>query len=412
MALTLGAITLDALNSLYEPPAANAVYAQLRELLPYESNFPGCSGFFTKGSSSRGVLQLHAAVRVGPTGPAGVQEVRVGLTFPPSFPNQAVTVQVLLPESSSVGGVRIKHPYPVMGSDGLVQVECLTMLRGVERPYPLLDLLLALTEQFELELPYVAGNHPVVQQAPPGQADMARVLNKTTQNPQRTALIQEAAEKVVIDLNNKAGAYLETREQSLSYMQRLNESNRELDKAREVLTRNQAELEQYIPNMADVGALVRRLEQIPDSVEEHGRCLVAQSEKQERTVTLLAEIHATEDMLSLLEDGLKNDYFDVDEYVKLVSDVGRDQFMSRFLCQRVMPELIGGVTAPLHMPGGYSPSSGQSIPRPAVPQRLTPLAALRTEFPQADSQVIRDVLQNVDGDVANARRELRTLYGG
>lgn len=414
MAWQLKELSREALAKSYTQPAVSAIYNQVQEFLPYESNFPSCRCFISKGlKSGPSVLRIETTLRISNG------EVRVALSFPPQYPDQVLQAHVMLPERNDAQRLRIKSPYPVMDSNGMVQVECLAMLRGVERPFPLLDVLLALSEQFDVESPYTSEADAQQGQrnrsAQASSSALTNVLTTTSQDPRRTALIQEAAEKVVIDLNGKASAYLETREQSLFYLQRLNESNRELSKARDMLAKQKRELEVYLPSVGDVGGLVKKLETIPNTIEEHGRCLAAQSPAQERALSLLAEIHASEDTLALLEEGLKNDYFNVDEYVKCVSDVGREQFVARFLCQNILKELNEGAadsSAPGSGSGANSAaqSLGPGAAPPAIPQRLSVQEALRKEFTEADPDVIRDVLRNVNNDITVARQQLRSMY--
>ncbi|EPY36608.1 hypothetical protein STCU_00496 [Strigomonas culicis] len=289
-----------------------------------------------------------------------------------------------------------------MGSDGSIQVECLSFLRGTERPFPILDVLLALSEQFELEFPLVSSNY----QAPLSTNDANAVtaaLSMTASSPQRSQLIQEVAEKVVIDLNQKASNYLDTRQQSLQYLKKLNDTNRELTKAQGLLEKHEKELKEYIPTVGSVGTLIQQLEGRPDTPEEHSKCLIPVGALQAQALDLTAAIHASEDALRLLEDGLRSEQLGCDDYVKLVGDVGREQFVTRFLWRRVMDRLEPA--------GGASTASMLRPQAPQVPHsRPSGCEALMQEFPDAPPDVVADVLRNANDDLTMARTQMKALF--
>lgn len=238
---------------------------------------------------------------------------------------------------------------------------------------------------------------------PPGAQPGASPLRGV--DPIRAKMIQEAAEKIVIDLNEKASAYLATREQSLGYLQSLTASNRELQDAKQVLVCHKAELNEYLPQVGDIGTLLQQLDGHTDSVEEHANCLAPVNPLQIRALDLMADVHASEDILSLLEEGLRSEHLTCDEYVKCVSDVGRELFVTRFLCQRVFEQLTdeSGVDV-------SAPSVESTRAPPPVPKRLPASAALHAEFPNASIDIINDVLKNVAGDIVKARSQLQIFF--
>ncbi|KPI90867.1 hypothetical protein ABL78_0100 [Leptomonas seymouri] len=402
MELTLNqAADISIVSKYYPPVAASAITYAVSNFLPYANNFPNSRARVTPGNGIAEPLHLECFLMIRKP-PNGISTpLLLVLSFTDQYPQQIPSAVLVAPP----GNEKIKKPYPVMSPDGRIQVECLSFLRGVERPYPLLDMLLAISEQFELEYPLVGLDY---RSPTKSHATTVPNLAAETVDPTHQALVQEAAEKVVIDINEKASNYLDTREQALQYLQRLNESNRELHKAQEMLQTHQAELQEYVPGVSNVSALLRQLEGHSDTIEEHANCLVPADPLQARALELMAEIHASDDVLALLEDGLKREVFTCDEYVKNVSDVGRDQFVSRFLYLRASEKLKKsdpGVHAP---PSQASPGS-PSTP-PDVPQRLSPTHALQAEFPSTDLEVIRDVLASVNRDVHVARKKLKMMF--
>ncbi|KAK7199703.1 Vps23 core domain containing protein [Novymonas esmeraldas] len=403
------AADISVVSKYYPPVAASAISYAVSTFLPYAGNFPNSKGRLTPGKNVAEPLHLECflTIRQSQQESRGTQ-LLVVLSFTDQYPQQMPSA-VLVPPP---GGEKIKHPYSVMSNDGRIQVECLSFLRGVERPYPVLDMLLAISEQFELEYPLVSANYR------PPAAPTASAVAASTQSafgnavsPARQSLVQDAAERVVIDVNEKAGNYLDTREQALLYLQTLNESNRELHKAKKILTTHHNELQEYVPSVGNVNSLLRQLDGHANTVDEHANCLVPADPLQARALELMAEIHASDDTLALLEEGLKRELLTCDEYVKNVSDVGREQFVSRFLYVRVSDRLQKtsgsiGTSSPSTPPASVgSPSSP-----PEVPQRLAPAEALRMEFPSADMEVIRDVLASVSNDVVVARQQLRMMF--
>ncbi|EPY41264.1 hypothetical protein AGDE_00595 [Angomonas deanei] len=324
--------------------------------------------------------------------PASNAPLMVRLLLPKGFPQQQLSLYLLQVDAN----LKIKQPYPVMSADGNIQLECLSFLRGTERPYPLLDILVAVTEQFELEYPFVDKNYRPPPQQKSSEVNMTNLVN----NKRKEQLVQEAAEKVVIDLNEKASTYLQTREESLSYLKKLNDINRDLKKADGMLTKHEAELKSYLPNVGNVQSLMKTLDGYEDSVEEHNRCLTAEDPLHARALDLMAELHASEDTLRLLEDGLKAEQLNCEDFVKCVSDVGREQFVTRFLWIRVCDSIPQLSSIPTTADGTA----------PSIPQRLNAQAVLSSEFPSAPPDVIADVLRNTNNDVGRSRQELKSMF--
>jgi hypothetical protein len=395
------AADISVISKYYPPVAASAITHAVNCFLPYANNFPNSRARLTPGKDIAEPLHLECFLMIRKNPRDAGTPLLVVLSFTDQYPQQ-IPSAVLVPPP---GNDKIKQPYPVMSPDGRIQVECLSFLRGVERPFPLLDTLLAISEQFELEYPLVGSDYH-----PPNASPTAVLSNLASQNidPARQALVQEAAEKVVIDVNEKASNYLDTREQALQYLQRLNESNRELHKAKELLQAHQAELQEYVPSVGSVSSLLRQLEGHSDTIEEHANCLVPADPLQARALELMAEIHASDDLLTLLEDGLKRELITCDEYVKNVSEVGRDQFVSRFLYLRASEKLKKADSGIPPLSSRHSSASPNSPPD--IPQRLSPAHALQLEFLSTDIEVIRDVLASVNNDVPTARQQLKLMF--
>ncbi|KAG5496160.1 hypothetical protein JKF63_02461 [Porcisia hertigi] len=404
MEITLSEAADIALVSKHYPPiAASAITYAVANFLPYASNFPHSRGRLTPGKNISEPLHLECflMIRKNPDD-ARNTSLLVVISFTDQYPQQTPSA-VLVPPP---GGERIKYPYPIMSNDGCIQVECLPFLRGVERPYPLLDILLAIREQFQLEYPLVDANYrPPPQIA--GKPALAQGGLMNGLDPARQSLIQEAAECVVINLNEKAKGYLETRQQALLHLQKLNETNRELHKAKDVLMKHHERLQKYVPTVGDVSSLLHQLDGFSDTVEEHADCLVVADPLQMRALELMAEIHASNDTLALLEEGLKRELLTCDEYVKRVSDVGREEFVSRHLYLSVSDKLRKASASTAAVP---SQSLSPPNSAPEVPHRLAPIEALSLEFPSADADVIRDVLASVNDNVMVARQQLRMMF--
>ncbi|KAG5470498.1 hypothetical protein LSCM1_01742 [Leishmania martiniquensis] len=408
MELTLNQAADIAIVSNYYPPvAASAISYAISNFLPYASNFPNSKARLTPGKGIAEPLHLECflTIRKSPQDTRGTA-LLVVISFTDQYPQQMPSA-VLVPPP---GGDKIKHPYSIMSEDGHIQLECLSFLRGVARPYPLLDILLAISEQFELEYPIVGANFspsgPVSSEAASAHSASLNGIDSA-----RQALMQEAAERVVIDVNEKARKYLDTREQALLYLHRLTESNLELQKAKEILIAHHDELMEYLPSVGNVSSLIRQMDGRQDTVEEHASCLVPADPLQARALELMAEIHAADDTLSLLEEGLKRELLTCDEYVKLVSDVGREQFVSRHLYLKVSEKLWRkSAGAASFTPVSTPPPATSGTFAPQVPPRLAPTEALWLEFPSTDAEMIRDVLASVDGDVTVARQQLKMMF--
>lgn len=392
------AADISVVSQYFTPTVASAISYAISNFLPYANNFASTSARQEVGDGGR-VYPLHLEIFL-PIRRLPQEERRqllVVLTFTNRYPQETITA-LLVPPST---GERIKQPYSVMGGDGRIQVDRLSFLRGVDQPYPILDVLLAISEQFELEFPLSDGHDAALPAIHPPTAPPAAAFGSN--DATRNSLIQEATEKVVIDLNEKASSYLDTREESLKYLTRLNEANRELHKAKEVLQKHEAELQTYIPNVGNVSTLLQQLKGHDNTPEEHANCLIPTDQLQARALELMAEIHASDDTLALLEDGLKLEKITCDEYVKYVSDVGREQFVSRFLLLRVAEQL------PVTREDSSSNTSSITSSPPAIPQRLAPEKALNLEFPSVGVDVIQDVLASVNGDVGVARQQLKQM---
>ncbi|GET91432.1 hypothetical protein, conserved [Leishmania tarentolae] len=408
MELTLDqAADIAIVSKYYSPVAASAITYAVSNFLPYSNNFPNSKVRLTPGKDIDEVLHVECFLTISKS-PKDTQgtPLLVVISFPSHYPQKTASA-VLVPPP---GGEKIKHPYSVMSVDGGIQVECLPFLRGLARPYSLLDMLLAISEQFQLEYPLVEANY-IPPTATTSKVSGVQNAGLNVDDPIRQSLVQEAAERVVIDVNEKASSYLDTREKALLHLQRLNESNRELQRAKQILTEHHNELQSYLPSVGNVSSLVRQLDGHEDTLEEHINCLVPADPLQARALELLAEIHAADDMLALLEEGLKRELMTCDDYVKNVSDVGREQFVSRHLYLKVS-ERLGktSVGATANAPDSPPPANPSCRPLPEVPQRLAPTEALQMEFPSADADVILDVLASVKGDITIARQQLKIMF--
>ncbi|KAH9578612.1 Steadiness box (SB) domain [Trypanosoma melophagium] len=422
---------VEVLRKHYAPAVATAISKYLEDFMVYLSNFGTITASFCKHDAQM-LLTLDCPLFVTPpaknstntnnTGntsnsnsSGGPQPLTVAVVFPAVFPT--------IPPFCSVvpGGAyqqwRVRQPSRVVAANGAVQLPELSLLKGATPPYSLLEVLLALTEQFELEFPLL----PAGKLTPPRPATSTQGRNKNINNAVATTMteeerrrtIQRAAEALMLHMLSKADGYLDTREESLRHLRRLYRCGGAMREARTLLEQRKADLLRFSPELGKVEKITTTLEQLPDKIEVHSMCIVPADDLQARALELLGEIHASDDSLELLERALKAGQLSCEEYVRRVSDVGREQFEARFLFGRVTEAVNrsssgSGRRLPQSPPrvNATHRRTGEPI---KVPKKLENEGVLLREFPEVGTEMIKAVLNLANGSLEEARVQLKAM---
>ncbi|ESS66893.1 hypothetical protein TCDM_04417 [Trypanosoma cruzi Dm28c] len=415
-------MSMDSLREHYSQAAATEINKYITDFMVYLGNFGNISCSFSMKANQRlFVLQCPLFVTPPRNDSTGAQEdnkefppLFVEVYFPPRFPSvpPCCSVNPTNYKYNNVEKWSIRQPSRIITSNGSVNLSELSLLSGATPPYSLLEILLALTEQFEIEFPLIPANQ-VTQSKANTQTQGHRRPSPNTSSERRSALERRAAELLMLHLLSKAEGYLDTREQSLNQFERLYRCGGAMREARGLLEEKKTELLAYSPAVDKVEDLVGRLTQLPDNLEVHSKCIEPVDDLQTHALELLSEIHALDDALELLERSLKAGQLSCEEYVRRVSDMGRKQFEARFLFARVA-EAVNRSSAktaqrlPSIPPRVYSrPVLGDEPIK--VPTKLNSLDLLLKEFPEVGSEMVKAVLNVVDGNLSDARVQLRAM---
>ncbi|ORC88395.1 uncharacterized protein TM35_000172670, partial [Trypanosoma theileri] len=419
-------VNVEVLCKHYTPAAAIAISKYLEDFMVYLSNFGTITASFRK-HDAQVLLFLDCPLFVRPpskgqnnnnknnnsnnsnnrssgSGSGRPQPLNVVVQFPAAFPTIAPFCSVV--PGGGYQQWRVRQPSRVVAANGAVQLPELSLLKGAAPPYSLLEILLALTEQFELEFPLVpAANTTPLNTAASTQGRINTAATNMSEEERRRT-IQRAAEALMLHLLSKAEGYLDTREEALRHLGRLYKCGGAMREARALLEQRKADLLRYSPALGKVEKITATLEQLPDSPEVHSTCIVPADELQARALELLGEIHASDDSLELLERSLKAGQLSCEEYVRRVSDVGREQFEARFLFGRVTEAVNRSAT-------GTGPRLPQNTPRAnaaqrhtgepiKVPTKLENEEVLLREFPEVGTEMIKAVLNLANGSLSEA----------
>ncbi|RNF11549.1 hypothetical protein TraAM80_00882 [Trypanosoma rangeli] len=415
-------ILMGNLREHYSQAAATEINKYVGDFMAYLNNFGTIrSSFSMKDNQTLLVLQCPLFVTPPQSGDTGDQRsnkelppLLVEVYFPLMFPSVPPCCSVVAEKYRHKGVEKwsIRQPSRVVASNGSVYLSELSLLSGATPPYSLLEILLALTEQFELEFPLISAHHEARDGVNNSTHDhRARLTNMS--NEHRNALEKKAAEALMLHLLSKAEGYLDTREQSLTRIARLYKCGGAVREARGLLEEKRSELLPYSLEVEKVEKLVEKFTQLSDNLEVHSTCIVPVDDLQARALELLSEIHALDDVLELLERSLKAGQLSCEEYVRRVSDIGRKQFEARFLFARVA-EAVNRVRAktgqqlPITLPRATSkPAVNDGFIQ--VPTKLNNVDLLLREFPEVGSEMVKAVLNVVDGSVSDARVQLRAM---
>ncbi|RNE96042.1 uncharacterized protein Tco025E_09820 [Trypanosoma conorhini] len=413
---------IENLREHYSQAVATEINKYLGDFLVFLGNFGTIRATFAV-KENRTLLVLRCPLFVTPSqeGDTGAQRNDEGLSplfvevyFPPIFPSVPPCCIVMAEKYTyrGVGNWVISQPSRVVAPNGSVRLSELSLLSGAAPPYSLLEVLLALTEQFELEFPLVSAHQ--VAKGNVNNSTRVRQDRLTSMSiDQRSALEQKAAETLMLHLLSKAEGYLDTRQQSLRQIAHLYQCGGAMREARGLLEEKRAELLQYLPAVDTVEKIIEKFTQIPDDFEAHSKCVVPVDDLQAHALEFLSEIHALDDALELLERSLRAGQLSCEEYVRRVSDIGREQFEARFLFARVA-EAVNRVCAKTGQPLPTMPPRTTSKPAPGngpiqVPTKMKSVDLLLREFPEVDSEMVKTVLNAVDGNVPDARVQLKAM---
>lgn len=441
---------LDVLKRHYSALAAEALHDYINDFMPYTENFKNISCHFCNNDKQL-LLTLDCPIYVMPPGVNAAAAPRQGLVHPlrvevvflANFPNSAPTVK-LLPNTFRCGNLtewRVRPASSIMDEDGAIHLEKLALLEQAVVPYSLLEILVALTEQFEAEFPLTPserepiGQNPSIATAtPPVSSIVNSVVNSTFCPTDRSAppnvmpvpemptsdpsvvdphnqLIQGACDAVMIHLLFKADAYLDTRAKALEYLKTLDKASNELRSALATLEKNKEELLKFSPAPGRVEDLTTTLEQVANSMETHSDCIVPADEVHARALELLGDIHSLDDVLELLERSLRHGQITCEEYVRRVSDVGRQQFEARFLFDRLTAAVRGTQRCGTPLPSDVVPTANaREEPSATQPTTLAEvIKQLHEEFPDVELDVVKAVLEVTEMNLSETRVQLHAI---
>ncbi|CCW70596.1 unnamed protein product [Phytomonas sp. Hart1] len=408
------ATNYSVLANIFHTQTAAAISRHLNDFLPFKGEFPL---YFARISPSGHDPKLEVVwnVYLRAHNPNRAMFV-VAIVYSKEFPRNDVEAYLRVPDPSKM---YVKYPNPLLDRNGRIQLNAAQLLSLERHPYSIRSILIVLSRQFERNFPYeyipVPGasnfpdTHPFAPLAP---------NNKTPESftgIQNEKRLEDIAEKVLIDINQKASQYINTRKQSIQYLKTLRAQNERLEKAKADLLNHKQMLSEYLPNVGNVRTLIQQLKGREDTIEEHANSLIAGDTLQAKALELVVDSLALDDMMGLLDDALKSEKLSCEEYVKLITDLGREQFFARFVYQKIQPQLTttqstSAFSSNSKMPGH---STGPNLPHeiaPSIPKRLSPEDVLKREFPKADMGIIHDVLSNLNNDIGAASAQLKVMF--
>ncbi|RNF13019.1 uncharacterized protein Tco025E_06342, partial [Trypanosoma conorhini] len=239
------------------------------------------------------------------------------------------------------------------------------------------------------------------------------ILQHVSMEFSREKLLQRAAENIFTWQLFSAGPYLSFRKESVSLLKKLYASKK-------VVKQELGLLEGLLGQLRELSVSTKTLNQVitmPSNsmhdAEDSSKCVVPVDDLQAHALEFLSEIHALDDALELLERSLRAGQLSCEEYVRRVSDIGREQFEARFLFARVA-EAVNRVCAKTGQPLPTMPPRTTSKPAPGngpiqVPTKMKSVDLLLREFPEVDSEMVKTVLNAVDGNVPDARVQLKAM---
>nr|CCD13374.1 unnamed protein product [Trypanosoma congolense IL3000] len=440
----------------YGPVVGAKVKKYIDEFMPYADNFSSISCSLINDDKQL-LLAISCPIHVAP--PKEILEaipregrmypVRVEIIFPSTFPNEPPIVRLLM------GGFRIgkvvkwvvKQQLRGIATDGTINLRELPLLQQTESPYSLLEILVALTEEFEENFPLVPEDPADL--TPPcrsagvttataldsgldvgpsaGTARFAAASTSvvsppvaapaltTAANVVREMTLQRACDAIFSHLQYKAEGYLDMRAAAAEHLFKLSTTSGQLSTALTALERRKEELLQHMPAPGKIEQLTSALEQVENSMEERSKCIVPADDLQAHALELLGEIHASDDVLELLERSLREGQIACEEYIRRVMDVGRQQFESRFLFDRVTEAVNYAQGGSISLPPSRTvcADAGRTtanVYTAAEPRNVSEVTTqLCSEFPQVGPEIIKAVLDMTMGNLQDARVQIQAM---
>ncbi|ORC88394.1 uncharacterized protein TM35_000172660 [Trypanosoma theileri] len=417
--------------------SAYAVAGYLQEFLPHSMKYPAHINIVEKDKGR--AISLCFLLRTFPKDRSTAYLVDVGVMIPHGFPASSPKCRVRIRDLNQ------KLTDNAFLDGFIVPLQRLTMLSNIQSPYPIIRIIEAVKREMEEDIYCFAKgaesycNNKDSQNYSQGEGITTTVtlgsLDKPTypimkaklpplkgittpspviiNNKSRVRLLKEAAGAIFKLQLRQAKSYLDLREESFPLLCRLY-------KKREFMLQEVYEMRLVKNNLYQMYNLSERslhktesVRLIADSPEVHSTCIVPADELQARALELLGEIHASDDSLELLERSLKAGQLSCEEYVRRVSDVGREQFEARFLFGRVTEAVNRSAT-------GTGPRLPQNTPRAnaaqrhtgepiKVPTKLENEEVLLREFPEVGTEMIKAVLNLANGSLSEARVQLKAM---
>ncbi|KAH9578623.1 Steadiness box (SB) domain [Trypanosoma melophagium] len=416
---------------------AGAVAGYLMDFLPHCTKYPARINIIQKDGGS--AISLCFLIRTFPKGSLTSCLVDVGILIPHGFPVSVPRCRVRPRDLNE----KIKNSAFLNGF--IVPLQYLTLLNNLEPPYPIIKILEAVNKAIEEDINFFTGEVSLCSNNRDNQKHFEqegimtssttlrsfdkspvrfmettlpalngkRALSQVDMQKSRTCLLNEAAEAIFKWQLGHTNTYLNLREESFPlffYLYR----------KRECMVNETDELRLVKNNLYQMCNLSERLvcktqsmALNTDSLEFHSMCIVPADDLQARALELLGEIHASDDSLELLERALKAGQLSCEEYVRRVSDVGREQFEARFLFGRVTEAVNrsssgSGRRLPQSPPrvNATHRRTGEPI---KVPKKLENEGVLLREFPEVGTEMIKAVLNLANGSLEEARVQLKAM---
>jgi hypothetical protein len=444
----------QALIPLYDVDRAKKIVDYINVFLQFRSNFDGPITASFYEAQARKWLLLVCPLVLTPSAQAAKSTVSIGVAFPPLFPDKWPYFVI-----HDVGSRRLAPDHPFVASTGVIRVQALPLLAGAAAVPALIDLMVGIQLALSEMPPFAAPPTPPAA-APPvpalnsstAQPAVSTILNAAVASPtaaaaavlgaatsQRARLLRDAAEALHRQQLAAQDEFLEFREHAAALEAQLGKSRAALTAAVASLTARQHRLAEVEAPVLDA---VRHAERWRAAQVDHpnaARCepsdlIVGTDAANRAAIQLQAEVHATDDAYDLLERSLRKGQLSCDEYVRLVSDHARHQFVAKFQLHRA----VGGGGAAAASPAGAVPSPGtpqlhqaaQAVPvarvaAPAASAAATSplatsggqppggaalsLAKLQLQFAWLSPQIVEDVYISAGSNYEAALEHLKAI---
>jgi hypothetical protein len=191
---------------------------------------------------------------------------------------------------------------------------------------------------------------------------------------------RELSEKVLLDLRLRGEAYIQMKMEAMGHLNALHAANAELQSQHDTVLDHKTMLLTTAPELHKITDIVKKWVDT-GAMPNASSCVVPQDALHEQAIELLAQNHAADDVMELLEKRLRKGLMSIDDYLKAVSDVARQQFIARLLLRRVQDRVAAESNARM----------------------------LCRQFPNFDQQMIAEILKTADYDLTEAQARLAEL---